>query len=172
MKEAIITRFDDEKIDIVVRSRISKRTLKNGESVTDYFNELRREANKINLDDEALLFSFIQGLPENFAEQIVVQNPRTPNDALQIAKTLEQLKLMYKTNDQKSALESMKKEMAKDAKISAAQGQTNIYKENKELKETLTEMIKSQKARKRDPQTRIVNENAESERARGSHETT
>ena len=85
------------------------------------------------------MFFFIQGLPENFAERIVVQNPQSPTEALQIAKTLEQMKLMYKPNE-KSALDTLKNEVAKEAKVMAAQN--NNYKD-KELKEMLSSIAKS-----------------------------
>ena len=88
IKEAMVNRFDDDKIAIVIRSRISKRGLKANESVTEYFNELRREANKIQMSDDAFLFAFIQGLPHSYMKQILVQNPKSLDEALLIAKTL------------------------------------------------------------------------------------
>ena len=99
IKEAMTNRYDQDKIAIVIRSRISKRVLKKGESVSDYFNELRREANKIDMPDDAFLFAFIQGLPKASMRQIVVQNPETPDEALAIAKTLEQIEGINKPEE-------------------------------------------------------------------------
>ena len=78
----MISRFNDDKIDIVVRTRINKRTLKPNESVNTYFNELKREADKIQMSEEAFLFAFIQGLPVEMKKQILVQNPETIEAAL------------------------------------------------------------------------------------------
>ena len=99
LKDTMIAHYDEDKIDFVVRSRINKRMLKSNESVTDYFNDLRKEAMKIDLGDEALLYAFIEGLPAYMAEHIVCQNPRTPTEALNCAKTLEQIKQMYKQTE-------------------------------------------------------------------------
>ena len=101
----MINRYDQDKIPFVIRSRISKRCLEKNESVTDYYNFLRREANKINMTDDAFLFSFIQGLPKEYMGQIIVQNPDTQDEALTIAKTLEQIDEMYKPEKSKSGLE-------------------------------------------------------------------
>ena len=142
IKEAMTNRYDQDKIAIVIRSRISKRVLEKGESVSDYFNGLRREANKINMPDDAFLFSFIQGLPKEFMRQIIVQNPETPDEALTIAKTLEQIDEMHKPEKSKSGLELLRKELAKETKVSAVQHLgTGI--QISELKETLAEITKS-----------------------------
>ena len=119
MKEEMITRFDEDKIDIVIRSRINKRRLKQNETVQTYYNELKREADKVEMSEDAFLFSFIQGLPSDIMKQVVLQNPTNPNEALSIAKTLEQM------NDlsAKSGLEAMK-----EAKIAATQNNYRITK--------------------------------------------
>ena len=142
LKEEMISRFSDDKIDIVIRSRISNRRLKPTESVSAFFNALRRDANKIDMSDEAFLFAFIHGLPQSMMKQVVLQNPANPNEALSIAKTLEQLDDMTS----ETGLEALKR-IKKEAKIAAtySQSQTPNQIENQELKEMLSEIAKSLK---------------------------
>ena len=45
IKEAMIDRYNQDKIPIAIRSGIRKRCLETNESVTDYFNFLQQEAN-------------------------------------------------------------------------------------------------------------------------------
>ena len=71
-------------------------------------------------------------------QQIIVQNLANAEDALAIAKTLEQLDTISKSEDSKIALEALKKEM----KVSAAQN-NNRHADNEELKELMTEMTRS-----------------------------
>ena len=100
----MIKRFDDEKISIVIRSRINKRSLKPTETVSEYYNETRKEADKIDMTSEEIMFAFLKGLPKNHIQQIVVQNPETPEQALDLAKTLEQMEALSKSEDSKTAL--------------------------------------------------------------------
>ena len=124
IKEKLITYFDDEKLDLVVRSKMSHRKLLPDENVTQYYTDLRRESIKINLPDRALLHSFIEGLPEKMAEHLICKNPNTSMEALNCARTLEQVKEMFYPSQKKSALDTLKNEI-KDAKISAATGSGN-----------------------------------------------
>ena len=71
-------------------------------------------------------------------QQIIVQNLANAEDALAIAKTLEQLDTISKSEDSKIALEALKKEM----KVSAAQNNSK-HADNEELKELMTEMTRS-----------------------------
>ena len=87
MKEALIKRFDDDKIEMVIRSRINKRSLKSNETVSEIFNELRKEANKVQMDEEAFLFQFLNQMPKSYMQQTIVQNQANVEDALAIAKT-------------------------------------------------------------------------------------
>ena len=80
---------------------MSKRTLLPNESVSEYYNDLRKESIKINLPDRALLHSFIEGLPSNMAEHLICKNPETSTEALSCAKTLEQVRQMYNPSEKK-----------------------------------------------------------------------
>lgn len=112
--------------------------MKSNETVSEFFKELRKKANKVNMDDEAFLFQFLNSLPKSHMQQIIVQNPATAEDAKAIAKTLEQLDNISKSKDSKIALEALKKEM----KVSAALNNSRHTK-NEELKDLMTEMARS-----------------------------
>ena len=118
LKEQLISYFDNEQIELLVRSKIAKRKLRAGESVNEYFHELRRLAVKIGMSDSELLHAFIEGLPETYAAHIVTSNPESPTEAFNLAKTLEQVKSLYKG---KSGLEEIKM-----AKIEAATASSSI----------------------------------------------
>ena len=90
------------------------------------------------MGEEAFLFQFLNGLPKPYMQQIIVQNPRNAEEALAIARTLEQLDNISKIEDLKIALEALKKEM----EVSAAKN-NNKQDENKELKQLITEMTRS-----------------------------
>ena len=152
IKEAMISRFYDDKIPIVIRSRISKRKLKPNETVSEYYNEQRREANKIDMSDDAFLFAFVQGLPHEYMKQILVQNPETPNEALMIAKTIEQVEGLNKCDDVKSGLELLKSDL-KNAKICAAQEDCS-HAQNKEIVSMLKDISKSLQALTKSYQSR------------------
>ena len=129
LKQSMTSRFSDEKISIVVRSKINKRTLKANETVQAYYNELKISADQIEMSDEAFLFAFIQGLPADMRKQIVIQKPETSEEALDIAKTLEQMDSL-----DKNGLESMR-----EAKIAAAQAQDSL----EAMREMMTEIRES-----------------------------
>ena len=112
LKERLVTRFDDERINLVIRAKIDKRKLKNGESVTDFFSELRKWADKIDLDDGALLYSFVSGLSPAMTQLVVGKNPQTALEAYSYAKTLHEIKTLHQPDEQKpSAVEALKKEL-------------------------------------------------------------
>ncbi len=47
VKAALKLRYDEDHNEISLRSKIAKRKLKKGESVSEYYNEIRRWSNKI-----------------------------------------------------------------------------------------------------------------------------
>ena len=63
VKASLFLRFDDEKIKLVIRSKLSNRRLKTGETVTELFAEIEKEGAKVGLSEEDLLFVFLNGLP-------------------------------------------------------------------------------------------------------------
>ena len=135
IKERLVTYFDDEKINLVIRSKIAKRKLNPSENVSDYFQEIRRDAIKIGMSDEELLHSFIEGLPEAMAEHVVCKAPQTPTEAFTCAKTLQQIKAIYKP---KGSLEEIKM-----AKVEALNSSPETNWEFKELKNEM-ESLKSE----------------------------
>ena len=151
LKERLIARFDDERINLVIRAKIGKRKLKAGESVVDFFNDLRKLADKISLEDQALLYAFISGLGPDMAEHIVCQSPDTANQAFQLAKTLEQVKSMGKQGEQRSTLETIKAEL-REAKVAAA------TTSNEEVRELRQEM-RQEMAQLREAVANTMNEN-------------
>ena len=144
VQDALITRFDDERIRLVIRAKINKRKLKAGESVTDFFNDIRRMGDKIDLDDESLLFSFINGLSPSAAEIIICQNPTTALDAFQLAKNVEQLKSLHGNEKEKISLESIKTEL--NNKVASASTGSDNYKNIKqeisEIKNMISQCLK------------------------------
>ena len=113
----MIKRFDDDKISIVMRSRINRRRLKTNETVSDFYNELRKESQKINPTDKELKYFFMRALPIELQTQIIVQNPETPDEALNISKTLEQIDGISKCGENSNiGLEALR-----ERKVSAAQ---------------------------------------------------
>ena len=112
----MIKRFDDDKISIVMRSRINRRRLKTNETMLDFYNELRKESQKINPTDKELKYFFMRALPIELQTQIIVQNPETPDEALNISKTLEQIDGISKCENSNIGLEALR-----ERKVSAAQ---------------------------------------------------
>ena len=55
LKEQLISYFDNEQIELLVRSKIGKRKLRAGESVNEYVHELRKLAVKIGMLNSELL---------------------------------------------------------------------------------------------------------------------
>ena len=91
------------------------------------------------MSDDAFMFAFIHGLPRNMMKQVVLQNPANPNEALSIAKTLEQLDDMTS----ETGLEALKR-IKKEGRIAATH--TQVQRDNEELKEILSEISTSIKS--------------------------
>ena len=144
VKEALVTRFDDERIRLVMRAKINKRKLKENESVTDFFNDIRKMADKIDLDDETVLFSFINGLSPSAAEIIVCQNPTSALEAFQLAKNVEQLKSLHNNEADKISLQSIKSEI--NNKVASANASSDSFRSLKqeinEIKTMINECLK------------------------------
>ena len=143
MKTEMINRYDRDQIKLVIRARIQNRKLQEGETVTDFFNEIRKDTDRLDMDDENLLFAFVSGLPLKMSRQIVCLNPTTSTQALEYAKSMEQIELICKPQES-SALESIKAELAKGANTAALNTQNSNHQNNrreiKELKESISEL--------------------------------
>ncbi len=114
LRVALIARFDDNSIDIVIRSKLSNRKLKSGESIAEYYNELRTHADQIQISDQELLYIFISGLNVDMQKHLVCQNPESCEQAVSQAKALQQVSKMGQSN----AIEQLKCDL-KDNQVSA-----------------------------------------------------
>ena len=63
LKQAMITRFDQDRNGLATRARLQNRRLKSGESIDTMFHEMRQVAGKIHMTDDEFLAAFLKGLP-------------------------------------------------------------------------------------------------------------
>jgi hypothetical protein len=144
LKEQIILRFDDDRTNLVIRSRINNRKLRKEESISDFFNALRRDADKIQLEDPALLVAFLAGLPTHIAEMVTCSQPATASEAFQRAKTLEQVRSLNKSPEEKTSVDALKRELDKAKTNAASTTSSAVQNLRKELRDDL--MSELQKA--------------------------
>ena len=121
IKEALLARFDDNSIEIVTRSKLGNRKLKPGESISDYYTEVRTYADQIEITDQELLYIFISGLNLDMQKHLVCQNPDSCEAAVAQAKALQQVS---KLSQPSSAIEQLKNEL-KETQVSALSNEQN-----------------------------------------------
>ncbi len=140
--EALKLRYEEDRNDISIRNKIAKRVLREGESISQYYNEMRKWADHINMNDATLKFEFIKGLPQFMIEQIIAQGLETCTDTVRYAKTLEQARYIGKSRESEPKAE-LEKEV-KFAKLAAASyPQNNNNRELMDLKENIKAMTKA-----------------------------
>ena len=133
IKELLKLRYDEDDDSIGIRNKMGKRKLKNGETVNEYYNEIKTWADKINLDDETLKYELINGLPRYMIEHIISREMDSSIDVIKQARRLEQAR-SFSNNKEYDA----KTEAIKEAKIAASSyPQINSNKEMNEIKESV-----------------------------------
>ena len=120
IKELLKLRYDEEADTIGIRHKIGKRRLKKGESIQDYYREMRLWADKIDLDDETLKYELINGLPQYMIEHIVSRGTDTSIDVIKQAKRLEQARRFSRSNENYVNSEIIKESRIATAAITAA----------------------------------------------------
>jgi hypothetical protein len=151
IKDCLILRFDDERIRLVIRSKLHSRKLKVGESITEYYSEMQKEGAKITLSDEDFLFIFLNGLPKNIKQHVALQNPENTMAAFRIAKNFEQIRMLEDdSTDSKKLVETLRLELGKGntATTASASADKNELKELKETLHQLQETIKNMELEK------------------------
>ena len=73
------------------------RKLQAGEAVDSMFHAMKQTARKIRMNDEEFLHIFIHS---HMTKQILIHRPQTPLEALEIARTLEQVPLLDDNSEQ------------------------------------------------------------------------
>ena len=131
MKAEFIARFDDEQLRMITMNRLHSRKLKPSEKISEYYNDLLSISARIEIRDEDFLYIFINGLSPHIREQVICKGPATVSEAVQVAKTLEQVKSWGNAQPEaKSAYESIRAEIEKDKAGACA-----VSSERRELEE-------------------------------------
>ncbi len=91
MKEALILRFDDQNIDMIIRAKLNKRKLKEEETVSEYYADLQKLVAKIEVSNNEFLWIFLNGLNTNMRNHIANQGVDNITDAFTAAKRFQQL---------------------------------------------------------------------------------
>ena len=140
IKELLKLRYDEDDDSIGIRNKMGKRKLKNGETVNEYYNEIKTWADKINLDDETLKYELINGLPRYMIEHIISGETDSSIDVIKQARRLEQARSFSNNNEYDAKTEAIK-----EAKIAATSYPQNNNREMNEIKEgvkAITEAVK------------------------------
>ena len=141
LKEQLILRFNDDRISLVIRAKMNNTKLQPNQSISEFFNQLRKDADRYQIEDQALLAAFIAGLPPGMAEKVAALNPQNSLDAYKHAKTLHEIRDLHKPIESKNTLNSIKADLAREAKVAAA-----TSTQNNELHEVKSEMAKLREA--------------------------
>ena len=142
LKVALINRFDDDQFSLIIKNKLHSRKLKPSEKVTDYYNDLLSLSTKIDLSDDDFLYIFLNGLTPQLREHVVCRGPTSVAEAVQIAKTLEQVKVWGKTaNETKSVYETIRADIEKDKAVTCAL--SSDRKEIQDMKRTMLEIQES-----------------------------
>ena len=140
LKEAITNHFKINKSKVLQWEEIQRFALKDGQSVTSYYDELRKLATSLGgISDEQLLVMFQRGLPRDLKIQVMAKEPRTLNEGLEAARLFEGMLDVVKDNNicatnpfRRDALENSYVSRHLEAQISSLADQVGSLKSQKE----------------------------------------
>ena len=99
LKTALTNHFKVNKSKVLQWQEIQDFSLRSGQSVTNYYDELRKLATRLGgISDEQLLVMFIKGLPRDLKIQVMAKEPRTLADGLDAARLFEGMLDVQKDN--------------------------------------------------------------------------
>ena len=120
---------------------MNNRKLLANETVSDFFNALRRDAERYRIEDQSLLAAFFAGLPSDIAEKVMAQNPQNSTDAFRHAKILYDIRALHNPSESK---------LAREANVAATT--TALNNELRDLKQELTQIRESLLQQQHQPQ--------------------
>ena len=77
VKAQLISRFDDEKLKLVIRSNLHSRRLLVNERIKDLYADIERKAAEIEMSPEDRLFTFLNALPKAMKKHVALRDPQT-----------------------------------------------------------------------------------------------
>ena len=89
LRQSFIAEYNPENRKFHRRQRLSRRKMKETESVKDFYISLQTEARKLEYPDEGTLQLFIEGLAPEIKEHVLLQAPNTINEAYRHAQAKE-----------------------------------------------------------------------------------
>ena len=92
IKQNLLQRYDEQELKFVARARLHKRKQTKDERITHFYNDVLTKGHEISLNDDELLFIFLNGLKDETRLHVVCLEPQNIKEAFQKAKRYEDLK--------------------------------------------------------------------------------
>ena len=99
IKEQLTKRYGEDIHTFALRSKINNMKMSANESVKTFFYRLKEEALKVKMGDEELSFLFQNGLEGELKTYTNLQNPKSSQQALEIALNFEQISTLEKKKE-------------------------------------------------------------------------
>ena len=140
-KDILIKTFRINQSHLMRWNNINRLQMQRGQSVGDFYHQLRKQATKIEgISDMNLLNIFLNGLPNKICEKVAEQAPADLASALEKAKLIESVQINKEADsavgDQNSAKESQRQNWVKTLEGMKSEEQKQIEILKKELKKS------------------------------------
>ena len=128
LKTAFLAHFEPNKSKLVRWNELCQKSITVGQSISEYHDEIRKDASKIGgITEEQLMIVFLNGLPTEIKEHVALQQPKSLAEALKKARFFESIKAESK--EKKSLIETLAVERNANEELNELKNEVTVLRD-------------------------------------------